>query len=110
MSLEASQNPSGWGSKNMITTEKELREYLAVLEEWKKANGINDPLVVREYTVKSPLRVRDGVVGPQMDMFPDGSYKLYYGGEHQYEFIDFLGGNNWKNFLNVADEAGIILK
>jgi len=103
-------NPGGWGSKNMITTEKELREYLAVLEEWKKANGINDPLVVREYTVKSPLRVRDGVIGPQMDVFSDGSYKVYYGGEHQYEFIDFLGSNNWKNFLNVADEAGTILK
>lgn len=110
LSQKTIPNPGGWGSKNMITTEKELREYLAVLEEWKKANGINDPLVVREYTVKSPLRVRDGVVGPQMDVLPDGSYKVYYGGEHQYEFIDFLGGNNWKNFLNVADEAGTILK
>ncbi|HBV15331.1 MAG TPA: hypothetical protein DEB71_08325 [Chryseobacterium carnipullorum] len=103
-------NPGGWGSKNAITTEKELREYLAVLEDWKKAQGIDDALVLREYTVTNPLQVRDGVVGPQMDKFPDGSYKVYYGGEHQYEFIQYLGDGNWKNFLQPKTEQGVILK
>ncbi|AZA74942.1 fibronectin type III domain-containing protein [Chryseobacterium indoltheticum] len=103
-------NPGGWGSKNAITTEKELREYLAVLEDWKKAQGIDDALVLREYTVTNPLQVRDGVVGPQMDKFPDGSYKVYYGGEHQYEFIQYLGDANWKNFLQPKTEQGVILK
>lgn len=103
-------NPGSWGSKNAISTEKELREYLAVLEDWKKAKGIDDALVLREYTVIEPLPVRDGVVGPQMDKFSDGSYKVYYGGEHQYEFIAPLFGDGWKKYLKVKTNEGTILK
>ena len=103
-------NPGSWGSKNAISTEKELREYLAVLEDWKKAKGIDDALVLREYTVIEPLPVRDGVVGPQMDKFSDGSYKVYYGGEHQYEFIAPLFDNGWEKYLKPKSFEGIILK
>ena len=40
-------NPGGWGSKNKITTLKELREDMAVLDAWKKANAQRVPSLVQ---------------------------------------------------------------
>jgi len=98
-------NPGGWGSKNKISTVKELREDLAVLEGWKDAD-INGGLVVREYTIKKPLPVRDGVVGPLQEVGDVATAPIYRGGEQQYEFLEYLGGDRWKEYLKVTDEAG----
>jgi hypothetical protein len=35
-----------------------------------------------------------------MEKFEDGSFSVYYGGEHQYEFIDYLGDGGWKTYFN----------
>jgi hypothetical protein len=93
-------NPGAWGSRNRILSEKELRSDLAVLEAWKKSNGVENPLVVREYTVKESPRVRDGVIGPQQEIEGTNIGEVYYGGEHQYEFFDYIGGENWKKYFD----------
>lgn len=84
-----------------------MRNNLAVKEEYKNSSA---ELVVREYTVKSRLRVRDGVVGPLQETFTDGTSKIYFGGNQQYEFIDNLKKGNWENFLMIKNEQGVILK
>lgn len=97
---DAVPNPGSWGSAIQISSEKELREYLAVLEKWKHANGIKDPLVVREYTVREPFRVREGFVGPQKEKTGPNTGAIYNGGEHQYEFYDYPGNSNWKKYFD----------
>lgn len=95
-------NPGGWGSKNKITTLKELREDMAVLEDWKKANA-QGGLVVREYTVIKPLPVRDGVVGPLQEAGDIMTAPIYRGGQQQYEFIESLRGSEWKKYFNETN-------
>lgn len=51
--------PGGWGSNDAITTIKELREDMAVLESWKKLEY--EPTRVK-YRVTKELPVRNGVV------------------------------------------------
>ncbi len=95
-------NPGGWGSKNKITTIKELREDLSVLEGWKDASQ-NGGLVVREYTVKKPLPVRDGVVGPLQEVGNMATAPIYRGGQQQYEFMEYLGNSNWESYLSISE-------
>ena len=108
-STETAPNPGGWGSKNKISTIKQLREDLAVLEGWKDASK-SGGLVVREYTVKKALPVRDGVVGPLQEVGDVATAPIYRGGEQQYEFMKYLGGDGWKEYLDVADVVGEALK
>jgi hypothetical protein len=49
-------------------------------------------LVLREYTVTTPIRTRSGIIGPQLEKTGVNAGKTYPGGAHQYEFIDYLGG------------------
>ena len=56
------------------------------------------------YKVKTPLRVRSGIIGPQID----NGVKLQ-GGGHQYEIIDYLG-NDWQKYLIPIDTKGVKLK
>lgn len=104
----ASPNPGGWGSKNKISTIQELREDLAVLEGWKDANQ-NGGLVLREYTVKKPLPVRDGIVGPLQEVGDLITAPIYRGGEQQYEFMEYLGNGRWEDYLSIKDKKGITL-
>lgn len=55
-------NPPGFGSKDLINTIQELREKLAVLEQWKDSEI--GTLVIREYEVVNPIRSRSGIIGP----------------------------------------------
>ena len=99
------KHPGGWASDNPITTINELRQDLAVLEKWKRVEDI--PTCVK-YRVKQPLRVRNGVVGPQVD-FPTaekGQGVIYFGGSQQYEIIqtkDMMWNSydikGWQNYL-----------
>jgi hypothetical protein len=90
-----SPSPGGFATKTPITTVTELREQMAVLEEWK-----NGELVLREYTVTTPIRVRSGIIGPQLEKTGINAGKTYPGGAHQYEFIDDLRGDNWIKFVD----------
>lgn len=100
-------NPGGWGSKNKITSVKELREELAVLNDWKDIG--KDELVLREYTVIKPFPVRDGVVAPLQEISGSNAGQVYAGNQHQYEFIENVRGEDWKKYLKISDEKGTLL-
>jgi hypothetical protein len=96
--------PGGWATTNRITTVQELRDELAVLQEWK--DETLDRLVIREYEVIKPVRIRDGKIGPQLEKTGPNSGKIYKGGGHQYEFIEkkFTVTNPYTNFLKKLSE------
>ena len=95
-------SPGQFGSKDPITTIKELREYFAVKEAWKKT--VDKP-TLRAYKVKADLKARSGIVGRQVE----NGVELP-GGGHQYEVIDYIK-NSWRNYLEViGPEKGTILK
>jgi len=100
--------PGGWSSKDQITTIKELRETLAVLQDWK--DETKDTLVVRAYEVIAPLRVRDGSIGEQIEISGPNAGKTYPGGGQQYEIIENFKVNNHRNFLKIIPARTIILK
>lgn len=101
-------NPGGWGSKNQITSLREVREDLAILNDWK--DWKKDKLVLREYTVKEPLPVRDGVVGSLQEISGPNKGTVYYGNQQQYEFIEYLGNNNWESYLYITNRKGTPLE
>ncbi len=92
------------------------------------ANPRDRELVVREYTVIKPLPTRDGIVGPlqegdkiilsnanslkELNQLEDAlkNNPIYKGGEHQYEFIENLRGNDWEKYLSIKDVNGTELK
>jgi hypothetical protein len=94
--------PGGFGTKDFITTVKELREKLAVKDAWKKT--INDP-TIRAYTVKADIRVRSGTIGPQTE-----NGVLLPGGGHQYEILEDFRGGLWKNFLDPPTPGTKLIK
>lgn len=95
-------NPGQYASKDPISTIKELREKLAVKEAWKET--AKEP-TIRAYRVKADLKARSGIIGRQSDKGVE-----LPGGGHQYEIIDYLGGN-WKNYLEeISTKNGTKLK
>ena len=50
------------------------------------------------------------VTGPMMETSGSNIGQIYRGNQQQYEFIEYLGENNWKNYLKCANNNGIILK
>jgi len=100
-------NPGGWGSKNKVTSLKEVREDMAILQNWK--NEELGELVVREYTVIKPLPVRDGVTGPMLENSGQNIGQVYRGNQQQYEFIERFG-KNWRNYLENKENGTILLK
>lgn len=69
--------PGGWGTFNNIKNVEDVREYLAVLPEFKpEIDRVN------AYVVVIPMPVKVGPVGPQVN--PDGC-TLYSGGWSQFE-------------------------
>jgi len=101
--------PGGWGSNDAITTIKELREDMAVLESWKKLEY--EPTRVK-YRVTKELPVRNGVVGPQIDSYAEETiyfdiFVSYKDGNQQYELILPKGWTDEKNpqWINYLDEV-----
>ena len=108
-------NPGTWGSKDQITTIKELREDIAVLQDWKDetkilSDGSLNKLVVREYAVIKELKVRSGIVGPQLEGKGINAGRTYPGGGHQYEFIESLRGSAWKDYFDETNVLQTVLK
>ncbi|MBR5644083.1 MAG: fibronectin type III domain-containing protein [Salinivirgaceae bacterium] len=106
--------PGGWATNDAITTIKELREDMAVLESWKKLEF--EPTRVK-FRVTKELPVRNGVVGPQVD-FPIDKMTyadetiyfnpvLYKGGNQQYEIVlpkeINWRGEDWKKYLKEIE-------
>jgi hypothetical protein len=62
-------------------------------------------LVVREYEAKNGFRVRDGLIGPQIEEV--GTYKgqTFAGGGHQYEFLEgkWDAINSYEDFMVFKD-------
>lgn len=104
--------PGGWGSNDAITTIKELREDMAVLESWKKLEY--EPTRVK-YRVTKELPVRNGVVGPQIDSYAEETiyfdiFVSYKGGNQQYELILPKGWTDeinpqWINYLDEVERT-----
>ena len=64
-------------------------EYRSGFEDFSQANSLEE-LIEMENIIKSS--------------------SIYKGAEHQYEFMEYLGNDNWKQFLEVSDESGQLLK
>lgn len=79
--------PGGYWSNEPIFTIKELRNKLAVIEDWKNTNV--DEIVIRKYKVLKDIQVRDGNVGPMLETSKGSNNfgKIYQGGGHQYEAL-----------------------
>jgi hypothetical protein len=77
---------------------------LAVLQEWK--DETLDRLVIREYEVIKPVRIRDGKIGPQLEKTGPNAGKIYPGGGHQYEVVENLKSGGWRNFLEEISPPG----
>ena len=89
--------PGGFASNSPISSIKELREELAVLEAWKDP-AVND-LVLREYEVLKPIKARTGTIGPQTEVVGTNTGVVYPGGGHQYEFIDNWRSIDWTTYM-----------
>ncbi|PHN01254.1 hypothetical protein [Flavilitoribacter nigricans] len=90
-------NPGGWGSMKMYDSIKEIRDDLAILPEWKDPD--KGRLVIREYEVINPLRVRDGVVGSILETGGTSAEHVKWGDGHQYEILDNLRGEKWRDYF-----------
>lgn len=105
---KSATSPGGWATKDKIYTVQELREKLAVLKSWKNEDDILNPLVIREYEVVNPVKVREGTVGPQIEDFVTNAGHQYPGTGHQYEFMEGkwdLDYNPPSRFLRVVEET-----
>ena len=89
--------PGAFASKDRISTISELRQKLAVIKPWKDEDA--GFLVVREYEVTNPLRVRDGLIGPQIEEIGLYKGKTFEGGGHQFEFLE----GKWDQFNSFED-------
>ena len=91
--------PGGFGSKEPITSIKELREKLSVIKAWKDPDV--DKIVIRQYeVVAEKIRTRDGFIGPMKETTKSSKNfgKTYPGGGHQYEFID-----SWRDYEDISE-------
>ncbi|HTL81437.1 MAG TPA: DUF4157 domain-containing protein [Bacteroidia bacterium] len=106
------KQPGSFSSKDPISSIEELREKLAVLEDWKDETV--GEIVLREYEIENEIRVRDGVIGPQTETKEGPNKgKVYKGGGQQYEFVDKKfgtreGNDNYKDYMNRINEAPLL--
>ncbi|RCS56520.1 hypothetical protein DU000_11155, partial [Parvibium lacunae] len=85
---KASQSLGLWATKNEVNTLSDVRNPLAIPQEWKGRNG--EKLYVIEFTVKPGAGVREGTVGPMFDKINEVELP---GNGHQVNFMQ----NNPKN-------------
>ncbi|MFW5700893.1 MAG: hypothetical protein ACOCWM_04310 [Cyclobacteriaceae bacterium] len=50
--------------------------------------------------------MRNGLVGPLQEISGPNAGTVYYGNQQQYEFIEYLGNNNWESYLNITNRKG----
>lgn len=101
--LNGKPNPGAWGSNRQILTVAELRNKLAVLEAWKPTNA---ELVVREYKIQIPIKVRDGQIGFQIEDPLQGGV-LLEGGGHQYQFFENSYFQDYKKYMKFEKEFSL---
>lgn len=53
---------------------------------------------------------RDGVVGPLQEISGPNKGTIYYGNQQQYEFMEYLGNNNWESYLSITNRKGVSLE
>ncbi|WP_019673741.1 hypothetical protein [Psychrobacter lutiphocae] len=92
-------NLGGWATDTPVTTVSDVRNKLAVPEEWKSGN-----LYVVELTAKPGTKVREGTVG---DMWSTETELRLPGGGHQVEFKDHpaTSPENFEVDLESLDKA-----
>lgn len=97
--------PGQFFTDKRISSVEELRQWLAVKEEWKSGE-----LVVKAYKVKDGVnfQVRAGVIGMQTDglsQLQDAGKvgTILEGGGYQYQSYIFLTKDNWKKYLDPIE-------
>ena len=94
---QPSVRPGGFGSFDPIPDVRTVRQPLAVKVAWK-------PEVDRvvTYRVRRPLPIREGPVGPQIDL---GARQVLPGGGHQLEML--VPGRSRMGYLEIVGESAI---
>jgi RHS repeat-associated protein len=98
INLKSATGPGGWATSKRYTSLAEARKDLSLLQEFKAAGS--NCCVIQEYTVKSPIPVRQGTAGPLTSKKPP--YDSYPGGGDQWQFLldrSLTKDEGWKNFL-----------
>jgi RHS repeat-associated protein len=98
INLKSATGPGGWATSKRYTSLAEARKYLSLLQEFKEAGS--NCCVIQEYTVKSPIPVRQGTAGPLTSTKPP--HDSYPGGGDQWQFLldrSLTKDEGWKNFL-----------
>lgn len=95
--------PGGWMGNQLFNTEQEAREAFSILPEF-KAGG--QPLVLREYVVKKPIKARRGIAG---GLYSPSNGHQYIGGGTQIELLDAINKEPmWKQyFVEQPVENGV---
>lgn len=89
-----------WMGQTIFNTEEEARQAFSILPEFKKEGN---PLVLREYIVKQPIRVRKGIAG---GLFSPTNGKSYSGGGIQIQLLDNVNYSpDWEKYFVKQDEV-----
>ncbi|MBS0611594.1 MAG: RHS repeat protein [Proteobacteria bacterium] len=87
--------PGGWATTKQYRSLQEARDELSLLEQFKQSDT---DLVLQEYTVTSPIPVREGYAGPQVSGWP--ASETYVGEGQQIQFLVDLRGNAWRTYMS----------
>jgi hypothetical protein len=91
--------PGGWMGSQLFNTEQEAREAFSILPEF-KASG--QPLVLREYVVKKPIKARKGIAG---ELYSPSNGHQYTGGGTQIELLEAINKEPvWREYFVEQEE------
>lgn len=93
------QRPGGWLTDKPLNSLDEVRDKLALIEDFKSSK---DKLVIREYRVKKAFNTRKGIVGEQYETKGINAGKEYQGGANQIEFGAYM--KNWTDYFEEVSK------
>jgi RHS repeat-associated protein len=96
--------PGGWATPQTFTNLKDARDALSLLYGFKQPGP--NCCTLQEYTVKSPIPVREGIAGPLTSRDPP--FDSYPGGAMQWELLldrSLTKGEGWRKFLVPTGEV-----
>jgi hypothetical protein len=95
-----------WLTTKVCNSLEEARDELALLEQFKPIEA-NNPLVLREYTIKKAFNTRRGIVGE----LSEANGKIRKGGTTQIEFGEkynpYGNTSNWEDYLENTSTDGV---
>ena len=102
------KKPGGWLTDRSFNTLDEVRNKLALIEDFKSSEKT---IVIREYRVIKPFNTRKGIVGEQYEIKGINAGKEYEGGANQIEFgkynpYDPTNSNPiWRDYLQNTSKV-----